>query len=166
MPDIKDQPIFGRVEDLVDGNRQFHHAETRAQMPACLRHGIDHLVAQFPGQLRQVAIVDVLEVGWEFHPVKQWCLWHSGQSFGLFSSSAKRAFLRFPSGVQLCMSFTSIEFQPSGKGTNSSSSPGTISKRPVLHSCLACSMRSFDDETKFHQMYRREFSASPPKIMM
>ena len=41
---------------------------------------------------------------------------------------------------------------PAGSGTNSSSSPGTMSKRPVRHSSLACSIRSLDEETKFHQM--------------
>lgn len=88
VADIEDQPVFRRVEHLMDGNRQLHHAQTGTQMPAGARHRVDHLVAQLPCQFRQVAIVDLLEIGWKIHPVKQWGLWHSGQSFGLFSWSA------------------------------------------------------------------------------
>jgi hypothetical protein len=88
MADIEDQPVFGRVEDLVNGNRQFHHAEAGTQMATGLRHRVNHLVAQFPCQFRQVTIVDLLEIGGEIHPVEQWGLGHSGQSFGLFSWSA------------------------------------------------------------------------------
>ena len=91
VADIEDQSVFRRVEDLVDGNRQFHHAEAGPQMATGFRHGVNHLVAQFPRQFRQVAIVDLLEIGGKIHPVEQWCLWHSGQSFGLFLSSAGRA---------------------------------------------------------------------------
>ena len=39
----------------------------------------------------------------------------------------------------------------SGSGMNSVSS-GTASKRPAFQSCLACSIRSFEEDTKFHQM--------------
>ncbi len=38
---------------------------------------------------------------------------------------------------------------PSGRGMNSSSSPGTFPNRPARQSALACSMRSRLEETKF-----------------
>ncbi|CUX08984.1 conserved hypothetical protein [Agrobacterium genomosp. 5 str. CFBP 6626] len=97
MADIEDQPVFRRVEHLVDGNRQFHHAKAGTQMATGFRHRVNHLVAQFPCQFRQVAIIDLLEIGGEIYPVEQWCLWHSGQSFGLFLSSAGRARASFMS---------------------------------------------------------------------
>ena len=50
----------------------------------------------------------------------------------------------------------------SGKGMNSLSSPGTLSKRPSFQSALACSMRSLREETKFHQMWRGPSIAAPP----
>ena len=39
-----------------------------------------------------------------------------------------------------------------GKGMNSSSSPGTLAKRPARQSALACSTRALRLETKFHSM--------------
>ena len=47
MADIPDQPVIRRVEDVVHGDRQFDHAETGAEMSAGVRHGVDHLGAQF-----------------------------------------------------------------------------------------------------------------------
>src|SRR5258705_551225 len=49
----------------------------------------------------------------------------------------------------------------SGSGMNSLS-PGTASKRPAFQSALACSMRSWREETKFHQMWRGAAPAAPP----
>jgi hypothetical protein len=54
----------------------------------------------------------------------------------------------------------------SGNGINSSVSPGTTSKRPALQSALAASMRSFREETKFHQMWRGPSMAAPPITTM
>ena len=39
-----------------------------------------------------------------------------------------------------------------GSGMKSFSSPGTMAKRACFQSSLAASMRSFDEDTKFHQM--------------
>lgn len=52
MADIEDQPIIRRVEDAVDGDRQFDDAETGAKMAAGARHRIDHFVPDFAGKLR------------------------------------------------------------------------------------------------------------------
>jgi hypothetical protein len=49
---------------------------------------------------------------------------------------------------------------------NSASSPGTFGKRPSFQSSLACSIRSFELETKFHQMCRSPSSGAPPKSAM
>src|SRR5262249_61859486 len=50
----------------------------------------------------------------------------------------------------------------SGSGMNSVSSPGTSVKRLWRQSSLACSIRSLEDETKFHQMWRALALGSPP----
>ncbi len=50
VADIEDQPVVGRVEDVVDGDRQFDHAEAGAEMAAGARDRIDHLGAQFARQ--------------------------------------------------------------------------------------------------------------------
>ena len=41
-------------------------------------------------------------------------------------------------------------------------SPGTFAKRPSFQSALAFSMRSSDDDTKFHHMWRGPSSGAPP----
>src|SRR5258708_37407063 len=50
----------------------------------------------------------------------------------------------------------------SGSGMNSVSL-GTCAKRPLFQSALACSIRSLEEETKFHQIWRGPSSASPPR---
>jgi len=62
MPDVEDQPVVRRVENLVDGNGQFDDAEPGAQMPAGLRYRIDHLVTHFAGKLRQIAVFELAQV--------------------------------------------------------------------------------------------------------
>ena len=52
--------------------------------------------------------------------------------------------------------------QRSGRGMNSTSSPGILAKRPFLQSSLARSMRSRELETKFHQTCRSPSSGAPP----
>ena len=71
VTDIEDQPIVRRVENLVDGNRQLHHPEAGAQMSAGARYRVDHLIAQFAGQLRHVPIVQLSEVGGKIDLIQQ-----------------------------------------------------------------------------------------------
>ena len=52
----------------------------------------------------------------------------------------------------------------SGSGTNSLLSAGGKRIRPCFQSSLACSIRSFRLDTKFHQMYRSP-RCSPPSII-
>ena len=56
VADIPDQPVIGRVEDVVQGDRQLDDAEPGAEMAAGDRHRIDQLGAQFGGKLRQIAL--------------------------------------------------------------------------------------------------------------
>src|SRR3569832_112524 len=50
----------------------------------------------------------------------------------------------------------------SGRGMNSSSTPGIFPNKPALHSDFATSMRFFEDETKFHHIWRGPSSGAPP----
>src|SRR5690606_38231029 len=56
-----------------------------------------------------------------------------------------------------------ILYLSSGNGINSASSIGGNIIRPCFQSSLACSMRSFRDETKLHQI-KRSPRGSPPRI--
>jgi hypothetical protein len=73
VANVEDQPVMRGFEHLVDGNRQFDHAETGSQMPAGARHRVDHLGTQFLCKLRQQLVVDGLQVGWEPDGVQEWC---------------------------------------------------------------------------------------------
>ena len=57
-----------------------------------------------------------------------------------------------------------VEGLGSGKGIKSAS-PNTGANRPIFQSALAASMRSFLDDTKFHQMWRIPSIGSPPSAM-
>ena len=81
-------------------------------------------------------------IGRHAHPLARQIAWRGGRD-GI-------ACLRGRHGYRTV--FFSSSRGVSGSGMNSSASPGTVSKRPAFHSALACSMRSFREETKFHQM--------------
>ncbi len=51
MANVPDQAIAGRVEDVVDGRRQFDDTEAGAEMSAGDRDGVDGFLAQLIGDL-------------------------------------------------------------------------------------------------------------------
>jgi len=53
MPDIPDQPVARRIEDIVQRHRQLDHAQPGSEMPAGHRHRRDRLLPQFVGNLFQ-----------------------------------------------------------------------------------------------------------------
>src|SRR5262249_26791950 len=58
-------------------------------------------------------------------------------------------------GIENCALIRSLQLHAhcySGRGTNSTSSPGTLLNRPCFQSRFARSMRSAELETKFHQI--------------
>ena len=63
VADIPDQPIIRRIEDIVQRDRQLDHAQTRAQMPARDRDGVDHLGPQLVRHLFQVALGQLAKLG-------------------------------------------------------------------------------------------------------
>ncbi len=54
VADIPDQPVIGRIEDVVQRHRQLDDAKARAQMSAGDRHRLDGLPTQLVGELPQV----------------------------------------------------------------------------------------------------------------
>ena len=56
MADIPDQPVARRVEQVMDGDREFDHAQSGAQVAAGHRDGVDHFLAEFVGKSRQLGL--------------------------------------------------------------------------------------------------------------
>jgi hypothetical protein len=54
VPDVPDQPIFGRIEDVVQRDCQFDDAETRAQVAAGDGNSLNGLRPEFFGDLLEV----------------------------------------------------------------------------------------------------------------
>ena len=63
MPDIPDQPVFGRVENIMDGRRQLHDAQTCSQMATSIRNSANRLSAQFVCQLAELFGFQPAQVG-------------------------------------------------------------------------------------------------------
>ena len=76
VPDIEDEAVVRRIEDAVDCNGQLDHAEAGAKMSAGARYRIDHLIADFAGELRQFPVLQLSQVGRILDPVQQGRLWH------------------------------------------------------------------------------------------
>ena len=58
MTDVPDQLVIGRVENVVQGHRQFDDAEACAEVTAGDGDCIDRFSAQFIGNLLQVPCID------------------------------------------------------------------------------------------------------------
>src|SRR5271166_2378490 len=62
MADVPDDPVRRRIEHIVQRHSQLDYAEAGAQMPARHRHCADGLGAQFIGDLREVALVQLPQI--------------------------------------------------------------------------------------------------------
>ena len=54
MADVPDDAVIRRIENVVKRGGQFDHAETRAEMAAGHRHGVDGFEPQLVGELAQL----------------------------------------------------------------------------------------------------------------
>ncbi len=52
MPDVPNHPVLGRVEDIVNGDGEFHGTQARRQVSAGARYHFNNQVADFSGKLR------------------------------------------------------------------------------------------------------------------
>ena len=70
MADIKEDLVGGRCKHTVQGNREFHHAEVRAEMPAGLRKSADQFAPDIPGQAGKVGFGKFLEISRTVDPIQ------------------------------------------------------------------------------------------------
>ncbi len=49
MAHIPHDPVVGRIEDIVQCDRELHRAQPRRKMPAHLTHGMNQVLAQLGG---------------------------------------------------------------------------------------------------------------------
>ena len=71
VADIPDQPVRWRIEDRVQGDREFHHAEARAQMPASRGNRINGLRPQLVSKLLQLIQRKIPQVSRRANAVEQ-----------------------------------------------------------------------------------------------
>src|SRR3989442_15189616 len=71
MTDVHHESVAWRVEDPVQRDRQFDHAEIWTKMPACLRKYSDQLIAHFLRQPRQILFAQRFDVSRRTDPVEQ-----------------------------------------------------------------------------------------------
>ncbi len=72
MPDIPDHPIMRRIEDVVECDGQLDDAKPGAKMAAGHGHGVDHLGAQFLGDLLEVRGRKGAQIGGHLDAVEKW----------------------------------------------------------------------------------------------
>src|SRR6266436_8709331 len=53
VADVPNQPVAGRIEDMMERNRQLHHAEAGAKMPTGLGYRVDEIMPQLIGNVAQ-----------------------------------------------------------------------------------------------------------------
>ena len=71
MSDVPDQPVVGRIEGVVQGDRQFDGAEARGEVTAARTHGVDQEVTQFLCQRLQVTLSQSAQPGRRIDRFKQ-----------------------------------------------------------------------------------------------
>src|SRR5207244_11389746 len=71
MADVPDQPVLRRIEHIVKGNRQLDHPQAGAEMAAGDRHCIHGSLAQFVGELAEVAALQAAHVSRRLDQIKE-----------------------------------------------------------------------------------------------
>ena len=72
MPDIPDQPVARRIEQVVERNGQFDDAETGPEVSAGDGNGVDRLGPQLVGHLPELLLVEAAQVGGALDRVEDW----------------------------------------------------------------------------------------------
>ena len=71
VTDVPEQPVFRRVEHVVQGHRQLDHAEPGAEMAACDGDRVDGFRPQLVGQLTQLPAFQAAQVRRRLDQVEQ-----------------------------------------------------------------------------------------------
>ena len=83
MPDVPDQDVLGRLEHMVQRRGQLDHAQTRAQVPARHRHGVDRLDPHLVRQLLKLGDIEAPHVSGNLDGVEQGGVRHQRNLEGL-----------------------------------------------------------------------------------
>ncbi|KAF5407302.1 MAG: hypothetical protein Udaeo2_25770 [Candidatus Udaeobacter sp.] len=78
MTDVHNEPVVRRVEDPVQGNRQFHDTEIWAQMPSGLGKDADQLFPHFLCELWQILFAQRFDFRRRADPIEQ-ARWRCGR---------------------------------------------------------------------------------------
>ena len=71
VADIPNQPVVRRIENIMQGNRELDHAESRPEMAARHRDRVDRLATQFVGHLGEIAFIQAPQIGGRGDRVEQ-----------------------------------------------------------------------------------------------
>jgi hypothetical protein len=71
VADIPDQPVFGRVEHIMDRRGQFDHAQPAPRWPPVTDTAADRFGAQFVGKLAELRRFKLAEIGRDIDLVEQ-----------------------------------------------------------------------------------------------
>ena len=71
VADVPDQPVVRRVEDIMQRDGQFHHAEPGAEVTAGDGDRIDGFGAQLIGKLAQLRWIEPAQIGRRVNLIKQ-----------------------------------------------------------------------------------------------
>ena len=87
MPHIPNQPVIGRIKQIMNGNRQLDHTKASAKMATGNRHRINHLGAQFIGNLLHLCRLQRAQVFRSLYRIKERGLGrraHTDLNFSIF----------------------------------------------------------------------------------
>ena len=68
---VPDYAVVGSVVDIVQGDREFHHSQPRAEVAAGLADAVQQIAAQFPGQLPELGLGQLAQGGSLVNGVQQ-----------------------------------------------------------------------------------------------
>ena len=71
MANVPNQPVVRRIENIMQGNRELDHAQSRAEMAARHRDRVDRLAAQFVRDLGEIAFIQAPQIGGRGDHVEQ-----------------------------------------------------------------------------------------------
>ena len=63
VADVPNYPVIRRIENIMQGNRELDHAQSRAEMTARYGDRVDRLSAQFVGDLSEISFVQAPQIG-------------------------------------------------------------------------------------------------------
>src|SRR6185369_798679 len=80
VADVPDQPVGGRVKDIVKRNGQLDDAKPRTEMAAGPGDGVNRLVAQLVGELPELLGRQILQIARQVDAIEQRRLRHFGHA--------------------------------------------------------------------------------------